>query len=121
MSIAPPIVASEAGDICVYTSVRDAERAMEAIDVRGGIYEVFDSEGRQLDIGIRITEQAKMFWCGTTRLEWVAITEGTTGTAGSIKLRALLAAAIATSDPDARVDGLSLQDLISKVAGRPNL
>lgn len=50
-----PIVVSEMGDLSFFLSVRDAEMALEAIDVEGGIYEVFDADGVPLDL--RLVEQ----------------------------------------------------------------
>lgn len=46
----PPIVSDENGDINLYPSVEDAEKYMEAIDVRDGVYEVFDSIGNRLAV-----------------------------------------------------------------------
>lgn len=46
----PPIVSDENGDINLYPSVEDAEQYMEAIDVRDGVYEVFDSIGNRLAV-----------------------------------------------------------------------
>jgi hypothetical protein len=46
----PPIVTDDAGDIAVYLTVADACADIEAVDVRGGAYEVFDSRGHRLRI-----------------------------------------------------------------------
>jgi len=40
-----PLVCAEGWDIGVFDSPRDLERAVEALDVKDGIYECFDSEG----------------------------------------------------------------------------
>src|SRR5690349_3431560 len=46
--VIPPVVTDERGDITVHASVEDACLWMEAIDVRDGIYQVFDSRGQLL-------------------------------------------------------------------------
>jgi hypothetical protein len=46
----PPIVTDDTGDIAVYLTVADACADIEAVDVRDGVYEVFDSRGRRLRI-----------------------------------------------------------------------
>ncbi|MPZ96282.1 MAG: hypothetical protein GEU96_15560 [Propionibacteriales bacterium] len=46
----PPIVTDEDGDINIYPSADEAQRDMEAIDVRDGVYMVFDSKGNRLAV-----------------------------------------------------------------------
>jgi hypothetical protein len=43
-----PIITDDSGDIGVYRTVADACINMEAIDVRDGVYDVFDRSGRRL-------------------------------------------------------------------------
>ena len=45
---APPIIVDEHGDIGFYASVTEAERDLEAVDVRAGEYDAFDSIGQRL-------------------------------------------------------------------------
>lgn len=45
---APPIIVDEHGDISFYASVTEAERDLEAVDVRAGEYQAFDSLGQRL-------------------------------------------------------------------------
>lgn len=49
----PPIIVSENGDIQFYRSRREAESAIEAIDVRNGEFEIFDSMGTRLRASIQ--------------------------------------------------------------------
>ena len=42
----PPIVVDENGDIEVHPTVEDAVAGLEAVDVRAGVYEFFDSQAR---------------------------------------------------------------------------
>lgn len=44
----PPIVVDENGDVNVYESVQAACADLEAIDVRAGVYDAFDSRGFHL-------------------------------------------------------------------------
>lgn len=44
----PPIVVDENGDIEVYPTVEGAVAGLEAVDVRAGVYEFFDSQARLL-------------------------------------------------------------------------
>ena len=46
--VPPIIIVEEDCDVSVYTTVHDAEIAMEPIDVRNGIYTAYDSQGRLL-------------------------------------------------------------------------
>jgi hypothetical protein len=45
MDLTLPIVVEEHGDVEIYSSVEDAEAALEAIDVRKGEYRFFDASG----------------------------------------------------------------------------
>ena len=44
----PPIIVHARGDVSIYESVDEAQRDVEAVDVRNGEYEFYDSEGRVL-------------------------------------------------------------------------
>ena len=44
----PPIYVYEPCDLSVFTSVEEAERWIEAVDVRNGVYSFFDAEGKML-------------------------------------------------------------------------
>jgi hypothetical protein len=46
----PPIITDENGDIGFFASVAEAELDLEAVDVRDGIYDVFDSAGHRLAV-----------------------------------------------------------------------
>ncbi len=48
----PPIVTDDHGDIALHASVEAACQEIEAIDVRDGVYDVFDSRGRRLSLGV---------------------------------------------------------------------
>lgn len=48
----PPIVTDDHGDIALHGSVEAACQEMEAIDVRDGVYDVFDSRGHRLSLGV---------------------------------------------------------------------
>ena len=48
----PPIVIDDGGDIDVYPTVSAACFDLEAVDVLGGAYQVFDSFGRRLRAGV---------------------------------------------------------------------
>lgn len=50
--VIPPVVTDDHGDISVYPTVAAACDYMEAIDVRGGVYEAFDSRGQRLSMGV---------------------------------------------------------------------
>jgi hypothetical protein len=45
---APPIVCDDHGDIAIYAGVLQAADDVEAVDVRNGEYEFFDSHGARL-------------------------------------------------------------------------
>jgi hypothetical protein len=44
----PPIVTDDSGDIMMFPTVEAAEQYVEAIDVRDGVYALFDSTGTRL-------------------------------------------------------------------------
>lgn len=46
--ISPPIITDDNGDMEVYATVEAVCLNLEAVDVRDGVYEVFDSTGRPL-------------------------------------------------------------------------
>ncbi len=48
----PPIVLDDSGDIQVFPSVEAACREIEAIDVKEGVYEAFDTRGRRLYLSV---------------------------------------------------------------------
>jgi hypothetical protein len=72
MDIQPPIVAREGGDLWFYESVEEAERDLEASDVRDGVYEVFDSRGYPLDLVIEERERRSAL-LGRTSAELVRV------------------------------------------------
>jgi len=65
----PPIIVDENGDIAFYESLSDAARALEAVDVIAGEYEIFDScglrlramvaDGEPASVTVRASEAAK--------------------------------------------------------------
>lgn len=57
MQFQPPILCFEENDLVSFTSVRAAERYMEPIDVRDGVYTCFDSIGNRLDLEIDEAKQ----------------------------------------------------------------
>jgi hypothetical protein len=72
MAIEPPIVASEGTDLWFYDTVVAAERDLEATDVREGVYEVFDSRGRPLDLTIERREKPSAL-LGPTHVDFVRL------------------------------------------------
>ena len=50
ITLVPPVILSESGDVDVFDSVGDAERYLEPIDVQVGRFVAFDSEGRLLKL-----------------------------------------------------------------------
>jgi hypothetical protein len=44
-----PIIVDNKGDVLIFDSVRQAERYLEPVDVRGGEYVVYDAQGRVLE------------------------------------------------------------------------
>ena len=63
----PPIVVVEGFDISVHPTVRHAEAQTEAVDVRDGIYDVYDSEGYLLEFQVEPVEEERHFWF----LKWI--------------------------------------------------
>lgn len=72
MEIQPPIMASEGADLWFYGSVEEAERDLEASHVREGIYELFDSHGRPLDLVIEQRERPSAL-LGSVNVEIVRV------------------------------------------------
>lgn len=58
--IVPPIIISESGDLWIYKSPDNALRSVEAIDVRQGLYEAFDSTGRALNLVVGPSDEISL-------------------------------------------------------------
>ena len=59
----PPIVTCDNGDVMLYPSIGEAELGVDAVDVRDGVYEVFDSVGHRLSIDA----EGEKVWIGLNR------------------------------------------------------
>lgn len=59
--ITPPIIILEGGDLYIEESLESAEAALEAVDVKDGIYTAYDSAGRLLAVSVT-TKQVPIFW-----------------------------------------------------------
>lgn len=46
----PPIIINESGDITLFSSLEEAEKYLEAIDVINGVYQGYDAEGHPLKL-----------------------------------------------------------------------
>lgn len=85
-----PIIVNEHGDVSIYRSVEQAERALEAIDVQNGEYVAYDAQGRPLVLSVVVEEKAGPFGLFPRRIENVRLTEDPTAEADEAGLRALL-------------------------------
>jgi hypothetical protein len=46
----PPIIVAEGWDLSFYSTIHDAEISIEAVDAQNAVYDVWDSEGRKLEV-----------------------------------------------------------------------
>jgi hypothetical protein len=62
----------ESGDLHAFKSVAEAESALEADDVRSGIYKGFDAAGRLLNLGTSV-QQERFLWLFSIARERVTV------------------------------------------------
>jgi hypothetical protein len=92
----PPIIIVEDLDVSVYTTVLDAEIAMEPIDVKNGVYTAYDSQGRLLwPIVEKKIYKPKKWWeflllCGNVEVEVVTLREAESEPLHADELRRIL-------------------------------
>jgi hypothetical protein len=65
-----PIIIDENGDITVYSTAQEAERAMEAIDVRNGEYKAYDADAFCLDLAV-VDDRMSIFGTESVRLRYL--------------------------------------------------
>jgi hypothetical protein len=95
LMVPPIIIVEEDCDVSVYTTVHDAEIAMEPIDVRNGIYTAYDSQGRLLrPIVEKKIYKPKKWWefllWGNLEVEVVALREAENEPLHADELRRIL-------------------------------
>ncbi len=56
----PILIFDESGIVEKYDSADEAERALEAIDVRNGVYEGYDGSGRWLEFAV--VPESRRYW-----------------------------------------------------------
>jgi hypothetical protein len=64
-----PIIVNDHGDVSIYRSLEDVERALEVIDVRNGEYSAYDADGRPLLLTIMADEKPIIFGWGSSQAE----------------------------------------------------
>lgn len=63
-----PLFIAEGLDVFLFSSIRDAERALEGIDVASGVYRGFDAEGQRLVIEASDVHEAALVEIGTVKI-----------------------------------------------------
>lgn len=101
----PPLVCAEGLDVHVFDSASDLIAWVEAIDVKEGAYECYDSEGRQLDLLVSGADQ-------------VFIEERTVEDAGVEALAKLLRESLASGRVTIDSRGMDLTSLIEAARRR---
>lgn len=117
----PPIIVIDGNDIEVFKNAQEAELYLEPIDVRNGVYECYDANGKKLSVYVTLNEY-NGFWSrilfGSTR-ECVVISDTDSssdpvGLAEKLRayclLRSQLSAAYSQTESD--LEGITLKELI---------
>jgi hypothetical protein len=63
----PPLLVWESGDLGSYGGTEAVERALEATDVKSGIYRAFDAAGRLLRLEVREDREKVLHFFSVTR------------------------------------------------------
>ena len=85
-----PLIIAEGLDISFYDRLEDAECSLEAIDVKEGLYEAYDSEGSLLKLSVLDRETPVLFGLMKPVLEHVNISLAEDNPSHSLKLEKLL-------------------------------
>lgn len=110
----PPIIVDARGDVSIYESAEDAQRDLEAIDVRNGEYAFFDAEGSILR-GVIVPRFARGILKYLMPIEVVALELASEPGGGAAELRRVLTEFLAKVGVvfEGPPESLSLDELIA--------
>lgn len=111
--MAPPIIVDANGDIMFFSSVAELQQSLEPIDVLNGEYQVFDCEGRRLQLTTRSTNlhsNPVLQWIDPVELQEIALNSGVKNveTINDLKQRLLNFIACASNTEQSKVNIESL-------------
>lgn len=107
----PPIIICDSGDVLIFDSLKKAEVYLEPIDIVDRVLPAYDSEGKELIVGVTDQETArKGVYSPGSR---VILTESKNGQFRKDELRSVLTDFLARIGlPSAYLNSLSLQELL---------
>lgn len=85
-----PIIVNERGDVSIYRSAEQVERALEAVDVRNGEYVAYDAEGKPLILSVVPGQEKGFLGLGSKMVERVAVIDNPAAEADQSELAAML-------------------------------
>jgi hypothetical protein len=118
----PPIIVDEHGDLTFYASAREAEAALEPVDVENGEYTAYDSEGRILNLQINKKTVPAFFGLFKQTVERVSVESAEDEPRHAGDLRAALASFLERlGEPAGWLRSASLKELVEKGIDRCGL
>lgn len=110
----PPIIVNENGALTFFQSITDVERYLEPIDVRNQEYVAYDSDGRQLELGVEQETMAGWLGLGKTIRERVRIVQAEETATHAEELKKILRVFLQKlGGPSDSLHTATLQDLIT--------
>jgi hypothetical protein len=106
-----PIIINEGGDLSVFRTVEQAERALEAIDVKNKEYVAYDADGRSLILSVMVEERTGCIGLFPSRIEMVRLVDNPIAQVDEVAFRALLIQFL--NRVEVSMDGIESDDLSS--------